>query len=389
MLETKNVRNKCYHKSKLTQSSNTKHKMADMSITIQDYLMAAGVDIDGLDIDDMDLSLVTIGEEDGCWRLNGKFLFCELNSPMVSVRDKLREVITKLRKMYHPDKNGGDSAKFNAISELLKSGGPSDGTMNKIMCMLSRQYETLVSQDITDMSIAQLKQYTYTFMEKFFYVYTIYTNRVVGLPFIYLPGLEIRLKYITYKFLEIIRDTITSILVSGQNRTDVKDLINTIRLIKTDTEHLKQMNTAKLLRLCQAMTPTVISVNGVDGSIRFSSAIHGLHKVLNTTIFTFKQDKGQMLAFKDRVLDKVKFDSDALTTRKVEPRLPKFKRPRIKKRTWGDKRPFPINTDLPVKMPEVCERAKRAKTDYLSHPRKSDRLAKLHPRRSARLSSKC
>lgn len=361
--------------------------MSDMSISIQEYLAVAGVDTDGLGgLDDMDLSLVTLGgTKDGCWRLNGKFLFCELNSPMVSVRDKLRTVISKLRKQYHPDKNGGDDTVFTAISELVKGSGPCDGTMNQVMCMLSRQYESLVSQDITDMGIVQLKQYVYMFMEKFYYVYTVYSNRVVGLPFIYLPGLEVRLKYITHKFLDVIRTTTTAVLVSGQNRTDVKNLIDTIRLIKTDTEHLKQMNTAKLLTICQKITPTVINLCGVDGSIKFSSAIHGLHKLLNTTIFTFKKDRGQLIAFKDRVLDKVKFDEESLITRHIKPRnVPQFKRPKLKRRHWKDKRPVPINTKLPVHVPEVCERVKRM--DDPHRPRKSARLAKLHPRRSVRLS---
>mgnify|MGYP001068312516 CR=1 FL=1 len=361
--------------------------MSDEIISIKDYLAVAGVDdVDVADVADVDLVLISIGGHT-CWRMNGKFLFCPLTSPINPGRDRLQALVRRLRIKYHPDKRSGDDTVFCAISELLKNNGPGDDAMSVVMGMLSGHFKSMTEQDITDMKVYQLKQCVYTFMDKFHHVYRTYCDRVIGIPFVYLPGLEVRFKYIVYKFLSVIRGTITKLLVDGHMKTEVKLLIASIRSMKQDVTTLKSNVVAKLLTLTQPLNPVIISNYGVEESMTFSCAVHGLHKLLYSIVVTFKHDMVQLDAFKCRVLDVVSFDADGLTTRYVAPRittaatpLVKQKRPKVTKmhiKTWRDKRPARIVTSLEVIMPQVCEREIRL--------RKSARLARLHPRRSHRL----
>lgn len=369
--------------------------MSNVSVSIHDYLSEAGVAETDNVPSDLDLVLVTM-DGHSCWRMNGKFLFCPLASPMNPHRDQINMVIRKLRLKYHPDRTGGDNAVFCAISELMKNSGPSDEGMTAFMCMLSGQYKAMSEQDLSEMKTFQLKQCIYSFMDKFHHVYSTYKDRVTGLPFVFLPGLDARFKYMVTKFVDSIKLVAAKLVVDGSMKKEAQELIALIRSFKRDIASLSPPVVARLLSLSQALGPDIISKYGVQESMVFSCAMHGLHKLLYTVVVTFKHDKSQLEAFKCRILDGIHLDECDLVTRHVEPRRPVArvtrvvlqkrpqKRPKIQKRpkpTWRDKRPEKIFTNIPVLLPPVCERVKRMEQTV----RKSQRIAKLNPRRSSRL----
>jgi hypothetical protein len=366
--------------------------MSTCSVTINDYLREAGVS-DERAPPDLDLVLVKM---DGhtCWRMNGRFVFCPLMSPMNPHRDKIQAIIRTLRLKYHPDRAGGDDTVFCAISDLMKNGGPSDEAVVAYMCMLSMQFRAMSEQDLSEMKTFQLKQCIYTFMERFHHVYRAYNERVIGPPFIFLPGLEARFKYMVIKFVDSIRGVVGRLVVDGCMKTEVQELVGLIRSLKQNVS----MVVERLLSLSQALGPVVISKYGAHESMVFSCAIHGLHKLLYTVVVTFKHDLSQLDAFKCRVLDGIKFDECDLVTRCTEPRHPgtrvqerpskrPSKRPISQNRpkpTWREKRPVEINTDIEIHIPVVCERLERIEQKI----RKSQRIAQLNPRRSSRFMKK-
>lgn len=323
-----------------------------MSVSVYDYVRAAGVEIS--ELRDIDLFLVTV-DGHACWRLNGKFVFCPLSSHMNPDRDCIVGTIKRLRAKYH----AGDNT---AISELVKNSGPSDDTCSAFMELLSRHYKVMLQGDIENMKVFELKHYVYVFVDKFKHVYNTYRQRVVGMPFVQLPGLGPRFMMIIHKFLDTITTKLSSVDGWTAEATEVLSLIETT---KRDPKTID-----KLFAKLKSFVPKF----NINESMAFSCAIHGLHKFLCSIIETFENDGAELDAFMNQKRD---IERPSVISVQRRPKL----RPTIKK-TWREKRPTRILTKLDVHLPPVCEREK------ILQMRKSSRIAKLNPRRSHRLKTK-
>lgn len=316
----------------------------------------------------LDLHHVTFSKDHTCWRYGKTFLLCDL-CDIPEIKDEVSKLRKRMRIQYHPDKNNGDPTLFNKYYDFLKVGGPDDETIVKVVSMISSVYKKIVSVDVEKMSIITLRQFACDFANSIRHMQSSITNSTRGINFLYIPGIIDRLKIIVNRFTTTLREMCEQVgaenvmitydkVISDPNLPSKRFLLSEFKSIYTNT------------------IPVVIKKMGSVKSIVFTAAAFSLHKLI--TVFTTMD----YTTVKDMVLNSASSDkketptvAKVLVKTTMSPK--KQKRPRkVRRRTWRDKRPTPINTNLEVHM-RPLKRLERA--------RRSVRIAKLNPRRSKRL----
>jgi hypothetical protein len=203
-------------------------------------------------------------------------------------------------------------------------------------------------------------------------------KRILNVNLIELPGVNERLCYMVNRFHTHIKQVSKSVQQSAEV-SEVIDKYNDIVKLQDLSEAYICLDKYK-----QAYTKAasdIIQSLGAMQSIIFSSAASALHRVIEGFLGLGEVEFQQ---FHERVLN-----SQNVTSKEINivfyctppatsphdissPPAPQ-KRPKVTKRSWREKRPTPIITNLPVPMVKTCTR------------RVSKRIAKMNPRRSSRL----
>ena len=345
--------------------------------TLREYFKRSGVDIsfmneytvaDNLNDTLDNLHLVTVDKEHHCWRYLDKYLFCDFTDVNWHVRCVTRRLRCILRINYHPDKCGGDSTKFNMIYHFLKSGGPSDAERTKVMGLISSIYKKLINENVSAMSITSLRQYCLNFMCSLSHINNSVKNKIFGTTMIDLPGIADRLRYMMNIFVTKVKNVL---MVTGDT-SGVIEIFNKL----SNSPVVVPFMIDNFKRAYTSITADVIKKVGSIDSILFTSAASAIHKVLESFLSLGMEEFNM---FRERIL----LSSTTSPQPEIIIEIKQQKRPKQTKRTWRDKRPTPIVTNIPVDM-SGCMHNKKKKTVQIRRP--SKRIAKLYPRRSVRLS---
>jgi hypothetical protein len=334
------------------------------SISINEYFERRGVVVDsGVTLPD--LYYITLNSDHHCWRYGHRFLFCGLTD-VPELKVSVTELRRTLQLKYYP----GNMGVLTKLHDLIKSDGPTDDTISKVMKLLSSLYKKLINTDIREMSIARLYGYCDNFMDSIVYIRDAVITLTHGKPFIDLPGIQFQLTTMVERFEEIMIGTIG---VTGDTHGVVKAYSDVI-CMRELVSNMYLVNHFKLAY--NSSISNVTKQRGSMESITFSVAVGGLDKIFRG--FATLGEQSEYDVFRGRLHR----HGDTRTNVAVQVSPVKHKRARMavpRKRTWRDKRPKPITTNIKVVMPQIANREKRHVM------RKSVRLTRLNPRRSIRI----
>ena len=303
------------------------------------------------------LQIVKIKEGHFCWRYKNKFVFSALDE--LEIGNDIKRVRNSIR-----DKTFGFA--------------PSQETISCVMMKLSPIYKVFATEEPNRMSVVTLKAHSSNFINSLSHIYKTFNDTTCGVTFLEIPAIKQLLTLFVKSFYTKIEEILVKI-------GDENGIFQKYKNVITDTEiQSKEFALSELKRACNSTVPIVIQKNGQMSSIVFSTSAIGLISVLETCIK--KLSYADYNEFRSTVLcDKV-VEREFVAAPKSSPI--KQKRPTIKKmprKTWRDKRPPRIKTNLKVDMSRCPHNDKKRKRNIIQQPRKSVRIAKMNPRRSLRL----
>lgn len=308
------------------------------------------------------LVLVQIKEGCYCWRFKNKYVLFDIGD---IEEDGVGDYVKKLR-----DEGVG-------IAEVMKRGGPPQEVVVTIMSRLSPSYKVLISENLNNLLLLSLHKHCDNFIKCMPHIYRAYKTGLLvnkdhsffDIPFIK----DIVIRYVDRFFTEM-KNIVSN--VGDENNVVVK-----YYKIIMDKE-LKNNNNPfnEFKRACSASIPAIIKNMDRITSIVFSTCYLSLTELLGICVKCL--DNKDFSVFRQIVLGsgdlRVAPPTFVQNISPIKQKRPKIKK--IPKRTWRDKRPPPIDTNLEVNM-------KYWKPDRHA-VRRSVRIAKLKPRRSMRLKSR-
>lgn len=336
--------------------------MIGKSTHINDYLGGLTLPLD------IDLHHVDLGGGMFCWRLGPHFIFSDLTEVVPSLGGLRKKLLVK----YHPDK-APDSATFCKIHDFLKKGGPDQATMVHVLRALSSVFKKLMSVDIEGMTINTLRLHCNNFTQSLSYLKNTFEEHIVGITFIDLPGVSYRLQTMVNRFMDKMYEIVSRV-------GDQHGVFSRYGAIVAEKDLKNKRFVLEEFKVASNKTvPIVIRDLSAMDSVIFTAATSSLFRIISTYVDVFGVSDYAM--FRERVL--LCFDGEVDKKVVVKPPTPPSKvaqrRPKVKnipKKTWRDKRPPRINTDLNVVMPTKCNKIRRSKRIAKANPRRSNRFNK-------------
>jgi hypothetical protein len=335
--------------------------------SLNDYLTPTGYTgelVNGLD----QLSLVNVRDGHYCWRFKNKFVFFDIGD--ISEGDVGLNV-KKLRKKLQTTPH------LELITNIFEF-RPTDETISFVMMKLSPIYKVFVTDSPPDGSLVTLRNHCNNFMNSIPHIYKTYIDNVYQYKFFDIPGITGLVNLFVTKFYTKMREIINSV----GDKYDV--MIHYWNIIKDPNIQNNNSPLSSFRRACSTTVPVIIKRYNQITSILFTTCNSALFNIIDTFRRTLSQvDYSDLIRiFTTHIppTTPIKVSEKLSPIKKIRPVVKKHPR-----KTWRDKRPSPINTNLKVNMDRCIHTPRRSKKRHRGGNRRSIRIAKLNPRRSVRL----